>query len=90
MTTIEKYLFRSLYTKRKERNLFLSFLFGSEPRIRPSFSLCEKWVRIPHPKIDKLACQAQGVGIFAIGEYPSSDAKKRQVSACRIFLSKPQ
>ena len=27
-------------------------------------------VRIPHPKIDKLACQAQGVGIFAVGEIP--------------------
>ena len=25
-------------------------------------------VRIPRPKIDKLACQAQGVGIFAAGE----------------------
>ena len=25
-------------------------------------------LRIPHPKIDKLACQAQGVGILAIGE----------------------
>ena len=27
-----------------------------------------KPLRIPHPKIDKLACQAQGVGIFAKGE----------------------
>ena len=25
-------------------------------------------LRIPHPKVDKLACQAQGVGIFAKGE----------------------
>ena len=25
-------------------------------------------LRIPHPKFDKLACQAQGVGIFAKGE----------------------
>jgi len=25
-------------------------------------------LRIPRPKIDKLACQAQGVGIFAKGE----------------------
>ena len=23
-------------------------------------------LRIPHPKIDKLACQSQGVGIFAV------------------------
>ena len=27
-------------------------------------------LRIPRPKIDKLACQAQGEGIFAIGEIP--------------------
>ena len=26
-------------------------------------------VRIPRPKIDKLACQAQGAGIFTFGEY---------------------
>ena len=25
-------------------------------------------LRIPHPKIDKFACQAQGGGIFAAGE----------------------
>ncbi|MBQ8696598.1 MAG: hypothetical protein IJ519_02660 [Clostridia bacterium] len=30
-------------------------------------------LRIPHPKIDKLACQAQGVGIFAIGEISRLD-----------------
>ena len=29
-------------------------------------------VRIPHPKIEELALQAQGVGIFTFGEYPSS------------------
>ena len=34
------------------------------------------WVRIPLPKIGKLACQAKGAGIFALGEYPSSAAKK--------------
>jgi hypothetical protein len=28
-------------------------------------------VRIPHPKIEELALQAQGVGIFTYGEYPS-------------------
>ena len=27
-------------------------------------------LRIPHPKIDKLACQAQGEGILAEGEIP--------------------
>ena len=26
-------------------------------------------VRIPHPKIEELALQAQGAGIFALGEY---------------------
>ena len=31
-------------------------------------------LRIPHPKIDKLACQAQGVGIFTISEIPLCDA----------------
>ena len=31
-------------------------------------------LRIPHPKIDKLACRAQGVGIFAIGEITRNDA----------------
>ena len=29
-------------------------------------------VRIPRPKIGKLACQAKGEGIFALSEYPSS------------------
>ena len=29
-------------------------------------------VRIPHPKIEELALQAQGVGIFVKDEYPSS------------------
>ena len=27
---------------------------------------CPNPLRIPHPKIDKLACQTQGVGIFAV------------------------
>ena len=31
-------------------------------------------LRIPHPKIDKLACQAQGVGILAKGEITLRDA----------------
>ena len=31
-------------------------------------------LRISHPKIDKLACQAQGVDIFAKGEIPLYDA----------------
>ena len=33
----------------------------------PVFCLKGKtWVRIPRPKIDKLACQAQGAGIFVL------------------------
>jgi hypothetical protein len=31
-------------------------------------------LRIPHQKIDKLACQAQGADIFAKGEIPLYDA----------------
>ena len=31
-------------------------------------------LRIPHPKIDKLACQAQGAGILAKGEITLHDA----------------
>ena len=31
-------------------------------------------LRIPRQEIDKLACQAEGVGIFAIGEIPLYDA----------------
>ena len=31
-------------------------------------------LRIPRPKIDKLACQAQGVGILAVGEITLRDA----------------
>jgi len=30
-----------------------------------SYIIAQKRVRIPRPKIGKLACQAQGVGIFA-------------------------
>ena len=46
------------------------FCYGLPPSERNSFLLRKNRVRIPHPKIDKLACQAQGAGIFAIGEYP--------------------
>ena len=40
----------------------LRFLNGIARRLR---HFANARVRIPHPKIDKLACQAQGVGIFA-------------------------
>ena len=36
-------------------------------------------LRIPYPKIDKLACRAQGVGILAEGEIILLDAY------CNIF-----
>ena len=32
-------------------------------------------LRIPRPKIDKLACQAQGAGIFAEGEITLHNAR---------------
>ena len=44
-------------------------------------------LRIPHPKIDKLACQAQGVGIFAIGEILS--VSEFSGKALQIFIATP-
>ena len=35
------------------------------------------WVRIPRPKIGKLAYQAQGVGIFAAGEILAGGANEK-------------
>ena len=44
-------------------------------------------LRISHPKIDKLACQAQGVDIFAKGEIPLFDATIiTQFFALRMIL----
>ena len=43
--------------------------------MRRGFELAQKPLRIPHPKIGKLACQAQGVGIFAEGEISLHDAQ---------------
>ena len=66
----QKYLFRSLLTKKNDHHtmvVFLSFGSGIEDS---HHSAVRRGVRIPRPKIDKLACQAQGVGIFAKGEYP--------------------
>ena len=40
------------------------------------------WVRILRPKIDKLACQAQGVSIFAKGEIPGLKKKKPPLRTC--------
>ena len=41
-------------------------------RIRSPSELARRWVRIPHPKIEELPLQTQGVGIFVKDEYPSS------------------
>jgi len=37
--------------------------------------LLQNGVRIPRPKIEELALQAKGAGIFVKDEYPSSCAK---------------
>ena len=85
----KKYLFRSLYTKKKDHHLggLFSFLWlwnrGFSPQCR------RHGVRIPRPKIDKLACQAKGEGIFAHSEYPYSAAKKKdQVERLGLFSTK--
>ena len=41
------------------------------------------WVRILRPKIDKLACQAQGASIFAKGEIPGQKKKKPPLAYLR-------
>ena len=48
---------------------FLSFGRGIEGS---HHSAARRGVRIPRPKIEELALQAQGVGIFAKDEYPSA------------------
>ena len=58
-----------------------AFFFGTPSRTSsPSEAKPRKRVRIPRPKIDKLACQAQGEGIFAAGEIPVAGAKHKGVS----------
>ena len=48
-------------------------IWGCYSRFAPgSVAVPQNPVRIPRPKIDKLACQAQDEGIFAKGEYPGS------------------
>ena len=47
------------------------FLFLPIPRAESEKRLLAgAWVRIPRPKIGKLACQAQGEGIFAQANIP--------------------
>ena len=80
MEVFKKYLFRSLLTRidRLERvGLFLA----AEYRL-PTPARRASGVRISHPKIGKLACQAQGVGIFAKSEYPYFE---RHPKRCPLF-----
>ena len=64
--------FESLFPCQNEapqKRCFFSFWQGNRgfsPQRR------RRGVRIPRPKIEELALQAQGVGIFAKGEYPYS------------------
>lgn len=60
------------FQKKTDHHPMVCFLLIAEP-VTSSLvvALCaQQWVRIPLPKIDKLACQVQRVGIFAMGEYP--------------------
>ena len=56
----------------KQRGFYLSVLFyvGNSHRPVSDTRGVSDRVRIPHPKVDMLACQSQGVGIFAFGEIP--------------------
>ena len=45
-------------------------------RLRHGVCIANAWVRIPRPKICKLACKAQGEGIFAVGEIPVKRSTK--------------
>ena len=46
-------------------------------------------VRIPHPKIEELALQAQGAGIFAFCEYPAFYAPTLAVGVFYILGETP-
>ena len=55
------------------------------PAREPITALARNWVRIPRPQIDKLACQAKDVGIFAIGEILAGSAK-HTLAVCFFFI----
>ena len=58
--------------KQKAYPCGMLFVFlGTESVASNPPSAKQNRVRIPHPKIEELALQAQGVGIFAEGEYPT-------------------
>ena len=69
--------FESLFLRQKIRTLLVGVLYFL-PSVREDSnaplwrSESQTGVRIPHPKIEELALQAQGVGIFVKDEYPSS------------------
>jgi hypothetical protein len=56
-------------------------LFGvatlASDRVSQELRTLRKPVRIPRPKIGKLAFQAENVGIFAFSEYPGSSRHSR-------------
>ena len=45
-----------------------------------------RWVRIPQPEIGKLACQAQGAGIFSFAEIPELTHSTAPASLIRHTL----
>ena len=64
--------FESLFRCQNEAPCGVLFSFWRRNRgfARQRRSEARRGVRIPHPKIDKLACQAKGEGIFDEVEYP--------------------
>ena len=57
------------------------------PVREPISALAQRWVRILRPKIDKLACQAQGESIFAKGEIPVWNNRKGELQSNSPLLA---
>ena len=64
-----------------KRSALVADRFIMHPHGEPTLRTAQNWVRIPRPKIDKLACQAQGEGIFARGEIPRNVVQRVIYSA---------
>jgi hypothetical protein len=64
----------------------LQFSFFGTRMNNPSSRIARDWVRILRPQIDKLACQAKGVGIFAEGEIPVGSAKHTENRAFSLLF----
>ena len=79
--------FESLFLRQKIRTSLAGVLiFCHSQRLSNAplrLSESQNGVRIPHPKIEELALQAQGVGIFTRGEYPSSKPAI-QIGICHL------